>query len=79
MAELVERRVEPSLARDNVANDAHIAFAIDVRTERVLGLSIARVEITSLEDRCRLHAEAEIFVERAGDRYDVAIAEERLQ
>ena len=51
VAELVEHRVHPALARLDVAEHAHVALAVDVDAERVLALAVARVEVAVLEHR----------------------------
>ena len=74
VAELVEHGVHPPLAGLDVAQDAHVAGAVDVDAERVLALAFAGVEVAVAEHRTDV--EPETVVRTQGERLEVGIGEE---
>ncbi len=77
VAELVEHGVHPPLARLDVAEDAHVAFTIDVDAEGVLVLAVAAVEIAGAEDRPDV--EPETVVGPHGQGLEVGGGEQRVE
>ena len=49
VTELVQHRLGPALVLLDVAQDPHVALAVDVDAERVLALARTRVQVTVLE------------------------------
>ncbi len=74
VAELVEHRVHPPLARLDVAEHAHVARAVDVDAERVLALALARVQVAVVEHRADVETEAVVGAD--GERLEVGVGEE---
>ena len=74
VAELVEHRVHPPLARLDVAEHAHVAGAVDVDAERVLALAVARVQVAVREHGA--HVESEAVVGAQGQGFEVGVDEE---
>ena len=74
VAELVEHRVHPPLARLDVAEHAHVAGAVDVDAERVLALAFARVQVAVPEHGAHVEAEAVVGAQRQG--FEVGLGEE---
>ncbi len=74
VAELVEHRVHPPLARFHVAEHAHVTGAVDVDAERVLTLAVTRVEVAAVEHRADV--ETESVVGAHGQRLEVGVGEQ---
>ncbi len=77
VAELVEHRLGPPLVGLDVAQDAHVALAVDVDAERVLALPLARVEVAPGEHGPRVEADA--VVAAHGEGLDVGVLEEGVE
>ena len=77
VAELVEHRPEPALARLDVREDPHVVAAVDLDAERVLVLVRARVEVAAREDA--LDRVAERVEVGARDRERIESGERRLE
>ena len=77
VAELVQHRAGPVLGRAIVAEDAHVAFVVDVDAERVLALPVAGEQVAALQDGADV--EAETVVGPHGERVEVALFEPRVE
>ena len=73
VAELVEHGVGPPFVRLDVAEDAHVALAVDVDAERVLVLPVARVEVARVE--YGVDVEVEAGERAAGEGFEVGVGE----
>ena len=77
VTELVQHRLGPPLVGLDVAQDPHVALAVDVDAERVLALSFARVQVAAGEHGPDVEAEA--VVGAKGERFEVGVVEEGVE
>ncbi len=77
MSELVQHGVHPPFAGLDVAEDSHVALAVDVDAERVLVLAVARVEIAAGQDRAHVQAEPVVGADR--EILEVGVGKERIE
>ena len=64
VSQFVQQRIHPAQRRLEIAQSAHVAFAVNVRTESVLILAFALVQIAAIQDVAHFHAQAVIGLDR---------------